>query len=82
MEAAQVVLEEVMRAAIASARRAAAQAASGDRHAAGQVYAYHDVLSVLKEQADLAGVEFDDATVAGFDPDELIVRSAPMPRAA
>lgn len=82
METSQVVLEEVMRAAILSARKAAAQAASGDRHAAGQVFAYHDVLSVLKEQADLAGVAFDDALVAGLDPDELIASSAPLKRAA
>jgi hypothetical protein len=82
VETSQMVLEEVMRAAIAAARRAAAQAASGDRHAAGQVFAYHDVLSVLKEQADLAGVQFDDEVVAGFDPDELIRDSAPLRQAA
>ena len=67
-----------MRATILSARRAAARAAAGDRHAAGQVFAYHDVLSVLKEQAQLVGVRFDDAMVAGSDPDELIHTSAPL----
>lgn len=82
MESAQVVLEEVMRSAIISARRAAAQAAAGDRHAAGQVFAYHDMLSVLKEQADIAGVQFDDEIVAEFDPDELIIASAPLKTAA
>ena len=82
MESAQVILEEVMRAAILAARRAAAQSATGDRHAAGQVFAYHDVLSVLKEQADLAGIRFDDEIIAGFDPDELIRASASLKDAA
>lgn len=77
MDAKQVVLEEVMRMAIEAGREAAAQAASGDRHAAGQVFAYYNVLDVMKEQADLLGVKFDDAEVAAFDPDELIKISAP-----
>ena len=77
MQASQVVLEEVMRAALESARKAAVQAAAGNRHAAGQVFAYHDVLDVLKEQASLLGVQFDDRELAAFDPDELIRAAAP-----
>lgn len=77
MERSQVVLEEVMRAALVSARAAAAKAAAGDRHAAGQVFAYHDVLDVLKEQAELIGVTFDDGELKSFDPNELIAASAP-----
>jgi hypothetical protein len=77
MEASQVVVEEVMRAAVDAARKAAAQAASGDRHAAGQVFAYYNVLDVLKEQAALAGVVFDDVELQGFDPDELLALAAP-----
>lgn len=82
MQASQVILEEVMRAAIGAATAAAVKAAAGDRHAAGQVFAYHDVLSVLKEQADIAGIAFDDALVAGFEPDTLIVAAAPIRQAA
>lgn len=77
MDSGQVVLEEVMRAAMESARKAAHQAAGGDRHAAGQVFAYHDVLDVLKEQAELLGIQFDDRELASFDPDELIRAAAP-----
>lgn len=77
MDSGQVVLEEVMRAALESARKAAQQAAGGDRHAAGRVYAYHDVLDVLKEQAELLGIQFDDRELASFDPDELIRAAAP-----
>ena len=77
MEACQVILEEVMRSAVDAARQAARQAAAGDRHAAGQVFAYHNMLDVLKEQADLRGVAFDDAELVAFDPDELIAASAP-----
>lgn len=82
MESSQVVLEEVMRATILAAQRAKQLAAAGDRHAAGQVFAYHDVLSVLREQADLAGIEFDDRLVAEFDPDELIAVPGPSQAAA
>jgi hypothetical protein len=72
-----VVLEEVMRAALNAARKATAQAAAGDRHAAGQVFAYYDVLDVLKEQINLLGLEFADTELAPFDPDELLRASAP-----
>lgn len=77
MEQAQVVLEEVMRAAMQAALRAATQAADGDRHAAGQVFAYHDVLDVFKEQAELLGMKISDTELAAFDPDQLIQLSAP-----
>lgn len=77
MEASQVVLEEVMRAAVDAARKAALQAAGGDRHAAGQVFAYYNVLDVLKEQADLLGLAFADTGLQSFDPDELLEAAAP-----
>lgn len=66
-----------MRAALESVRKAAQQAAGGDRHAAGQVFACHGVLDVLKEQAELPGIPFDDRELASFDPDELIRAAAP-----
>ena len=77
MESCQVVVEEAMRAAIDAARKVAPQAAAGDRHAAGQVFAYYNVLAVLKQQAALLGVTFADKELATFDPDELIRTSAP-----
>jgi hypothetical protein len=80
MEASQVVIEEVMRAAVDAARKAATSAAAGDRHAAGQVFAYHNILDVLKEQATLLGVVFADIELQGFNPDELLTSA--MPRKA
>lgn len=77
MEISQAVVEEVMRAAINAAKVAAPKAAAGDRHAAGQVFAYHDVLDVLKEQCDLLGVVFADTGLQAFDPDELLVLASP-----
>ena len=82
MERAQAIVEEVMRAAMEAGRRAAAQAASGDLHAAGQLFAYHDVLDVLKEQADLLGVVFAESELRNFDPDELLSLSVPACKAA
>jgi hypothetical protein len=78
MDSGQVVLEEVMRAALDAARSAARQAAAGDRHAAGQVYAYHNVLDVFKQQAEVLGMQIDDRELAALNPDDLIKR----PRAA
>lgn len=72
LAAAQVVLEEVMGAAINSARAACAEAAAGDSYAAGKVDAYYDVLDVFKEQAEVIGLEFFDATLRDIDPDELL----------
>jgi len=76
VDQAQVVLEEVMRAAMLSALKAAVQAAAGDRHAAGQVFAYHDILDVFKEQAEVLGVKLADAELASFDPDTLLKLAA------
>jgi hypothetical protein len=78
MDTPQVVLEEVMRAALEAARGAAVQASAGDPHAAGQVFAYHDVLDVFKEQAALMGLMIDDAELAALNPDELLRSSAPQ----
>jgi hypothetical protein len=66
------VLEEVMGAAINSARAACAEAAADDSYAAGKVDAYYDVLDVFKEQAEVIGLELFDATLRDFDPDELL----------
>ena len=75
MNAGQIVLEEVMRAALDAARAAARQAAAGDRHAAGQVYAYHNVLDVFKQQADLLGMKIDDAELAIINAHGLDIAS-------
>lgn len=72
MERAQAVLEELMSLSIEAGRKAAAEAAAGDRHAAGRLFAYHDVLDVLVEQAKLIGLVFEDKSLADFDPDELL----------
>jgi hypothetical protein len=72
MNAAQVVLEEICRLVMEAGREAAAQAAAGDQHARGRLDAYYDVADVLKEQAKLIGVEFSEAELRQFDPDELL----------
>lgn len=77
MEAAQVVLEEVMRAAMDAALKAAPRAASGDKHAAGEVFAYYNALDVFKEQAEIVGMQISDRELAAFDPDALLKLAAP-----
>ena len=67
----QVVLEEVLRAAINAAREARARAVS-DLFEEGLMMAYYDLITVAKEQAELMELEFIDRTIAEFDPDELL----------
>ena len=77
MEKAQVVLEELMTHAIAAARRARAAAADGsDPHGDAMAFAYSDIIDVIREQADLLGVEWADRTLAGFVPESLLARPA------
>lgn len=78
IQSAQVVLEEVLGAAIEAALEARAKAA-GDPIERGQLMAYHDIISVAKEQAALLGLEFRDKNIAAFDPDDLL---KPAKRAA
>lgn len=82
MSPEQVVLEEVMVAALDSARSAAEQAATGDSYSAGKVDAYYDVLDVLKEQAELLGVKFDDVRLQRLNLDELFQASVKKATAA
>ena len=67
----QVVLEEVLRAAINAAREARARTVS-DPFEEGLMMACYDLITVAKEQAELMELEFIDRTIAGFDPDELL----------
>ena len=83
MEKAQVVLEEVMAHAIAAARRARAAAADGsDPHGDAMAFAYYDIVDVIREQADLLGIEWADQTLASFVPESLLARATPrqLPR--
>ena len=80
MEKAQVVLEEVMTHAIAAARRARAAAANGsDQHGEAMAFAYYDIVDIIREQADLLGIEWADQTLAGFAPESLLGRPASPP---
>lgn len=68
--------------AIAAAQRARAEApASGDSGLEAMAFAYYDIADVIREQADLLGIEWADRTLATFDPDTLMGRSerAPSP---
>jgi len=69
---AQILLESVMKAAIDAARQLKEPAAAGDAFSQGELMAYYDILDVIKEQAELAGIEFNDPDLAEFDPDELL----------
>ncbi|MHB8920901.1 MAG: hypothetical protein ACYC3N_07690 [Halothiobacillus sp.] len=71
-DSAQAILEGVMKAAIDAARQLADAAAAGDAFSQGEIMAYYDMLDVIKEQAELAGLEFEDKMLADFDPDELL----------
>ena len=72
MEKAQVVIEELMYLAIDAGRKAATEATRGDLHARGRLFAYHDILDVLQQQARLLGLQFEDKSLAAFDPDDLM----------
>jgi len=69
---AQVVLEEVMTAAIDAARRAQHEGANGDPFQSGLLMAYYDVLDIIKTEADLSDLKFCDESLNAFDPDELL----------
>jgi hypothetical protein len=69
---AQILLESVMKAAIDAARQLKEPAAAGDSFSQGEIMAYYDILDVIKEQAELAGIEFNDPELSDFDPDELL----------
>ena len=71
MEKAQVALEEVMTHAIVAARRARAEATSDGE---AMAFAYYDIVDVIREQADLLGIEWVDRTLADFVPESLLGR--------
>jgi hypothetical protein len=79
VEKAQVVLEEVMAHAIAAARCARAAAADGsDQQGEALAFAYYDMVDVIREQAELLGIEWADRTLADFVPESLLgLRDAP-----
>lgn len=61
--------------AIAAARRARAAAADGsDQHGEAMAFAYYDMVDVIREQADLLGIEWADRTLAVFVPESLLGR--------
>lgn len=67
----QVIIEAVVQSVRRSADKAAQSPADFDR---GMVIAYHDVLDIIKEQAELLDVPLVDVAMAGFDPDSLLRR--------
>ena len=67
----QVVVEEVLTAAIDGARDARKNA-DADPFEKGRLMAYYDIITVAKEQAAIMEVEFGDKSIAAFDPDELL----------
>ena len=69
---AQVVLEEVLTAAIDSALEARKRA-NQDRFEDGLLVAYYGVITRAQTQARLMGVEFCDRSLAAFDADKELI---------
>lgn len=65
----QVVLEEVIEAAIVAGRAAAERYARDPAELSG-VMAYLDIIDVAQEQAELIGLQFANASLATFDPEQ------------
>lgn len=68
----QVVLEELLSAAIGNALDAREKAGQ-DPFENGRLMAYYDVITVAKEQAEIIELEFADRTLAAFDPDKELL---------
>lgn len=66
---AQVVLEEVLTKALEEAE---SLAGSTDPEKRGRLFAYFDILSWAKYQAEVFGVHFDDQKLESLDPYMLI----------
>ncbi|MBK6742518.1 MAG: hypothetical protein IPG66_05875 [Hydrogenophilales bacterium] len=78
IDARQVVLEELLTAAIKAGRQAAQKyRASGDRFEEGRAFALYDLITVAQEQAGHLGIEFADKTLAEFDPDKELLLAKP-----
>jgi hypothetical protein len=74
----QVVLEEVLTAAIDSALQARRKAAT-DPFENGRLMAYYDVITVVQEQAELIGLKFADKNLTAFDPDKELLGAVKQP---
>lgn len=68
-----VLLEEVLRKAMDEAV-SLAQKAVKTEHEKGEIFAYVDLLSWAKAQAEVLGVTISDRELAAFDPYSLIDR--------
>lgn len=68
-----VLLEEVLRKAMDEAVSLAKKAGKTE-HEKGETFAYLDLLSWAKVQAEVLGVTFSDKELAAFDPYSLIER--------
>jgi hypothetical protein len=68
-----VLLEEVLRKAMDEAVLLAKKAGKTEREK-GEIYAYLDLLSWAKAQAEVLGVTLSDSELAAFDPYSLIDR--------
>ncbi len=67
-----VILEQVLQAAIDAARGALEE--SGE-FAEGKRFAYYDILSIAKTEAEIQGIDSADIGMLDFDPDdELLAR--------
>ena len=67
----QVVLENLLTAAIDAAMKARARADTDPAERA-RMMAYYDVIRWAKEQAGVIELEFADRSLADFNPDELL----------
>jgi hypothetical protein len=68
----QVVLEELLTAAIDAALKAC-EKADKDPFEKGLLMAYYDLITVAKEQARIVGLEWRDKRLGAFDPDKELL---------
>ena len=67
----QVVLEELLTAAIDAAMKAREKATT-DPFESGRTMAYYDVIRWAQEHAKILELQFVDKSLAAFNPDELL----------
>jgi hypothetical protein len=66
-----IILEQVLQAAVEAAREAAKE--SGE-FAEGKRFAYYDLLSIAKDQAEIVDIDVSEIGMLDFDPDKELLK--------
>jgi hypothetical protein len=65
-----IILEQILQAAVEAAREAAKE---GGDFAEGKQFAYYDLLSIAKEQAEIVDIDTSEIGMLDFDPDKELL---------